>query len=123
MTHLEMRTMSAFEYLRFYWPVGMVLVFLWLHYQSITHRGEFLVIAALTLFGVSRVMSSDVVPFFAVWLDPAPNILLRRVMQLHYAGQLIAAMSGACAVHRLAQRYSDTARTWNRKTKRWMETS
>lgn len=111
--------MTAIDYVRFYWPVGMVVVFLWVLHQRIKAQAEFCLFATLTLFGISRLMSSDVVPLLVGLLDPSSKRLMSTIMQMHYVGQIIAATCGFFAVLWLSKRYSDPAGRWNRTTNSW----
>jgi hypothetical protein len=110
--------MSVFDYLRFYWPLLMVAFYLVVFGQRIKVKAQFFLFAALLLFGISKLMSTELLPLLVSVLPLGQENLMSKVSQLHWIFQAIAAIVGWFATTRLA-RYFQLNRQWNQKTKLW----
>jgi hypothetical protein len=115
----ERSTMSVLDYSRFFWPIAMAVVFLWMFNKRIKAKAEFCIFATLILFGISRLVSTDILPFVVGSLDLPLKNLMRNILRFHYFGQIAAAIIGWFVVLWLSKRFLDDTHQWKRKTKSW----
>ena len=96
--------MSPLDYLLFYWPVLMVAAFVGICGQRIKSKTEFSILAILVLFGISKLMSTDLVPRLAGVLLTDQKHLMTQILQWHWFFQCVAAIGGWFAMNRLRRK-------------------
>ena len=85
------------------WPLAMVSWFLALHRGKLRSAAEFGVFAALMLYGISKLVSTEFLPFVIGLLPIDANTVLNELTFLHLCSQVLAAFAGAFLVERLAR--------------------
>ena len=107
------------HFLCFFWPPVMSAAFLVYFSKRIKSQAAFFVFATLVLFGISRLVSTEVVPLI-VGLMPTETAVdvVDSINQIHGVGQMFAALAGWIALRSLSS-YFAFRRVWNEKTRSW----
>lgn len=90
--------MLLVDHLRFHWPVLMVLAFLLLGGERIKAKVEFCAFGALVLYGISRLVSADLLPTVVGLWPNSISIPGLNFELLHGIFQIGAAMCGVFAL-------------------------
>jgi hypothetical protein len=96
--------MILFEYLRFYWPMLMIGVFVLFGGQRVNDKGRFCLYGTLVLFGISRLVSADLLPTIVGLIPGQP--IVSRIVTVHWIFQFGAAICGVYALLGLEKVFS-----------------
>lgn len=83
--------MMLLHLLCFFWPPVIAIAFLGFFSKRIKSQGAFFVFATLVLFGMSRLISTEIVPLLVGFM---PNLIpMNSIRGIHWLGQIVAALS------------------------------
>lgn len=94
--------MNLLNHLRFYWPLLMVAFYFLMYDKRIKAKIDLLLVATLMLFGLSRLMSVDLLPRLISILPLGQENMMSTITQLHWIFQVIAAIVGWLVLKRMA---------------------